>query len=88
MLDINREYERETGRQVIEDSPEWEPCHQAILKQGICGFENVGGEGDKVTGKRVTFAAFPWRWTKGDGCIVRLVAIVDPGGQYRFETGK
>jgi NADPH-dependent curcumin reductase CurA len=51
-------------------------------------FENVGGELDAVTGMRVTFAAFPWRWTKGDGCIVRLVAIVDPSGQYRIETGK
>ena len=85
---LNMEYERETGRKVIEDFPEWEPCHQAILKEGICGFENVGGDLDKVTGKRVTFAAFPWRWTKGDGCIVRLVAIVDPTGKYRIETGK
>ena len=30
--DINREYEREIGRTVIEDFPQWEPCHQAILK--------------------------------------------------------
>ena len=30
--DIHREYERETGRTVIEDFPQWEPCHQAILK--------------------------------------------------------
>jgi len=41
-----------------------------------------------VPGKRVTFAAFPWRWVKGDGCIVRLVAIVDPTGEYRIETGE
>ncbi|HWI85344.1 MAG TPA: hypothetical protein VNT42_03340 [Sphingomonas sp.] len=33
----------------------------AILSNGICGFENVGGDIDKVTGKRVIFAAFPWR---------------------------
>lgn len=37
--------------------------------------------------RRVTFAAFPWRWKKGDGCIVRLVAIVDPTGNFRIETG-
>jgi kynurenine formamidase len=85
---VNQEYERETGRRVIDDFPEWEPCHQAILKKGICGIENVGGEIDKVTGMRCTFAAFPWRWTKGDGCIVRLVAMVDPSGKYRIETGK
>jgi kynurenine formamidase len=85
---VNQEYERETGRRVIDDFPEWEPCHQAILKKGICGIENVGGEIDKVTGMRVTFAAFPWRWTKGDGCIVRLVAMVDPTGKYRIEKGR
>jgi kynurenine formamidase len=85
---INKEYEELTGRKVIEDFPEWEPCHSAILSAGICGFENVGGDIDKVTGKRVTFAAFPWRWKKGDGCIVRLVAIVDPSGTFRIETGK
>ena len=42
---------------------------------------------DKVTGKRVTFAAFPWRWKKGDGCIVRLVAMIDPSGSFRIENG-
>jgi kynurenine formamidase len=82
------EYRTETGRSVLEDFPEWEPCHRAILSKGIIGFENVGGELDKVTGKRVTFAAFPWRWIDGDGCIVRLVAITDPAGTYRIETGR
>lgn len=81
------EYETETGRKVLDDFPEWEPCHRALLSKGIIGFENVGGDLDKATGKRVTFAAFPWRWTGGDGCIVRLVAIVDPTGEYRIETG-
>ncbi len=82
------EYEAETGRKVLDDFPEWEPCHRAILSNGIYGFENVGGDLDKVTGKRVTFAAFPWRWVGGDGCIVRLVAIIDPAGTYRIETGQ
>ena len=81
------EYKAETGREVLQDFPEWEPCHRALLSNGIYGFENVGGELDKVTGKRVTFAAFPWRWVGGDGCIVRLTAIVDPKGSYRIEPG-
>jgi kynurenine formamidase len=41
------------------------------------GFENVGGDIDDVLGMRVTFAAFPIRWVKGDGSIVRIVAIVE-----------
>ncbi|MDH3811833.1 MAG: cyclase family protein, partial [Gammaproteobacteria bacterium] len=85
--DVCQEYYETTGRTVLEDFPEWEPCHNAILSHGICGFENIGGDIDKVTGKRVTFAAFPWRWKKGDGCIVRLVAMVDPSGDFRVETG-
>ena len=83
-----KEYEEETGRKVLDDFPEWEPCHRAILSKGIYGFENVGGDIDAVTGKRVTFAAFPWRWVGGDGCIVRLVAMIDPTGEYRLENGQ
>jgi kynurenine formamidase len=82
------EYKRETGRDVLDDFPFWEPCHRAILSAGICGIENVGGDIDKVTGRRLTFAAFPWRWMKGDGCIVRLVAMLDPDGKFRVERGK
>lgn len=81
------EYKREMGRDVLQDFPLWEPCHRAILSAGIPGIENVGGDVDKVTGKRVTFAAFPWRWRKGDGCIIRLVAMLDPRGKFRIERG-
>ena len=84
---ILEEYKEYTGRDAAEDFPYWEPCHRALLGNGIVGFENVGGDIDAVTGKRCTFAAFPWRWEKGDGCIVRLVAILDPTGEYRIETG-
>jgi kynurenine formamidase len=60
---VCQDYKKRTGHDVLQDFPEWEPCHRAILSAGICGFENVGGEIDAVTGKRVTFAGFPWRWT-------------------------
>jgi kynurenine formamidase len=86
--EVNDEYKVLHGHPVIDDFPYWEPCHRAILGNGIVGFENVGGDIDKVTGKRVTIAAFPWRWVQGDGCIVRMVAIVDPTGEYRLANGK
>ena len=42
---------------------------------------------DAVTGKRVTFAFFPWNWDRGDGCIIRLVAMIDKSQNYRIEKG-
>ncbi|MDA2954592.1 MAG: cyclase family protein [Actinomycetota bacterium] len=81
------EYRQETGHTVLQDFPLWEPCHRHLLSNGILGFENVGGDIDKVTGHRVTFAAFPWRWVKGDGCIIRLVAMLDPSGSFRIQKG-
>ena len=32
--------------------------------------------------------SFPWNWDRGDGCIIRLVAITDPKGNYRIEKGE
>ena len=63
-------------------------CTAFCWGNNIMGWENVGGDIDMVVGKRVTLAGFPIRWTKGDGSIVRLVAIADPKGAYRFEKGE
>ncbi len=41
------------GRDWKDDFPEWEPVHRILFKNGIMGIENVGGDIDKVTGKRV-----------------------------------
>ena len=76
------------GRDWKQDFPEWEPVHRILFKNGILGIENVGGDLDKVAGRRCTFAFFPWNWDRGDGCIIRLVAIVDPKGAYRIEKGE
>jgi len=83
---VLEEYKKETGRDAKEDFPEWEPCHRLILSHGIMGWENVGGEIDKVLGKRITIAGFPWRWRKGDGSIVRLVAIEEEA--YEFASNR
>jgi kynurenine formamidase len=76
------------GRDWKDDFPEWEPVHRILFKNGILGIENVGGDIDKVTGRRCTFAFFPWNWERGDGCIIRLVAMIDPKGGYRIEKGE
>lgn len=55
----------------------WEPCHKYMLGNGIVGIENLGGNLDKVVGKRFKFMAFPIRWWLGDGSMVRAVAEID-----------
>jgi hypothetical protein len=38
--------------------------------------------------KRCTFFAFPWRWPDGEGCALRVVAVLDPKQIFRLETGR
>jgi len=81
------EYKQATKREAIEDFPEWNPASLALLGAGIPTVENIGGDLDEVTGKRCTFQGFPWKWHEGDACVIRLVAMVDPSGSYRIESG-
>jgi kynurenine formamidase len=81
-------YKKETGRDPKADFPDWNPAHRALLGAGIATIENVGGNVDEVSGKRVTFHAYPWRWKEGDASLIRLMAILDLGGAYRIEPGK
>ncbi len=55
----------------------WEPCHKVLLGNGIVGVENLGGDLEKVVGKRFRFFALPIRWHLGDGSMVRCVAEID-----------
>ena len=59
-----------------------------LFKNGILGIENVGGDIDKVTGKRCTFAYFPWNWDRGDGCIVRLSRNPRPQAKISNREGE
>ena len=81
------EYKAETGRDVLDDFPHWEPAHKIMMSAGIPGIENIGGELDEITGKRCTFMAFPWRWPQGEGCGIRVVAVIDPDQEFRIEQG-
>ncbi len=55
----------------------WEPCHKYMMGNGIVGIENLGGDLEKVVGKRFQFWCFPLRWYLGDGTMVRAVAEID-----------
>jgi len=47
----------------------------------------VAADLDAVTGKRCTFMAFPWRFPLGDGCPIRVVAVIDPDQTFRIPAG-
>ena len=74
---VLEEYKKETGREVSEDFPYWEPCHRLLLTHGIANFENVGGDIDRVLGKRCTIFAVPVKWLRGDGSPVRIFALLE-----------
>jgi kynurenine formamidase len=84
---LNDEYKALTGRDIADDFPLWEPSHKILMSNGIPGIENIGGELDKITGKRCTFMAFPWRWPEGEGCALRVIAVIDPERKFRIERG-
>ena len=81
------EYKEATGREAIEDFPEWNAAHRTLLAAGIPTVENVGGDLNELNGKRCTFQGFPWKWPEGDACVIRLVAMLDRSGKLRLERG-
>jgi len=85
---LMEEYRELTGRDVMKDFPDWEPAHKTMLLAGIPGIESVGGQLDQVTGRRCTFLAFPWRYPTGEGCALRVVAVIDPEGRFRIPAGR
>ncbi len=86
--EIPRRYEEVVGRPPEQDFPDWNPAHRALLAAGVPTIENVGGAVDSVSGMRATFQAFPWDWRKGDACVVRLTAMLDPSGEYMLGAGE
>lgn len=88
VVELPRRYHKKTGRTVAEDFPEWNPAHRLLHAAGIPTLENVGADLDSVTGSRAAFHTAPWYWPQGDACIVRIVAITDPQGSYRLESGR
>lgn len=83
-----KKYEDATGLDPKVEHPEWNAAHKVLLGAGIPTIEQVGGDVDGLLGKRATFHAAPWNWRHGDACPVRFVAMIDPSGSLRVETGE
>lgn len=88
MKRLAKAYNDATGKDALNDFPEWNPAQRSLAYAGIPVVIQAGGDIDEVTGKRATLTAAPWKIFKGDACIVRLVAIFDPSGKVKIDTGK
>lgn len=88
------EYAKQFGVDVNDEAYSyWEPVHEVFLSKNLPGYEDVGGDVDKVLGKRCVICAFPSRWYMGDGSKVRMVAFIDeeemndvPDRVYKYGT--
>ena len=85
---LARKYGAETGRDAKDDHPLWNVAHKTLLAAGIPTIEQVGGDVDTILNRRATFHAAPWRGKALDACPIRLVAIGDPSGRVRIESGR
>jgi kynurenine formamidase len=74
---VLEQYKKETGHDVYQDFPYWEPTTRILTSHGIPNWENVGGDIDKALGKRCTIMGVPVKWLGGDGSPVRLLAILE-----------
>lgn len=81
-------YHEKTGRNANEDYPGFYPAHKALAKAGIPVIQQMAGNVDDITGKRVTMIAAPWKIRRGDACQVRFTAIIDPTGKVRIDKGE
>lgn len=84
---LAKKYRAETGRDPKIDHPHWNVAHKTLLAAGIPTVEQVGGDVGALLGKRATFHAAPWRGRALDACPIRFMAILDPSGNARVESG-
>lgn len=87
MKRLAQEYRQATGLDPSVEHGEWNVAHRTLLGAGIPTIEQVGGDVDVLLGKRATFVAAPWRLRNGDACPVRFVAMIDPSGTCRIDSG-
>ncbi len=81
-------YNEKTGRNGQEDFPGFYPAMKALCKAGIPVIQQVAGDVDDVTGKRISYIALPVKIRSGSACPVRFTAIIDPTGNARIDKGE
>jgi kynurenine formamidase len=82
------EYQAATGKDPAVEHAKWNIALRTLSGAEIPVVVQAAGDIDDLSGKRATFAATPWRLEKGDACQVRFVAMTDPEGNGRIDSGK
>ena len=75
------------GRDWAKDFPDRDPVHQTRSRPGYWAAKTSAAICILSPASAAPLRFFPWNWDRGDGCIIRLVAITDPGQAYRIERG-
>ena len=82
------EYKAATGKDPKVEHGKWNIAQRTLSGAGIPVVVQAGGDLDDLSGKRATFAATPWKIEYGDACQVRFVAMTDPEGKVRIDSGR
>jgi len=88
MKRLAKAYLDATGRDAAVDFPKWYVAGKLLAKAHIPTVIQAGGDIDDLKGKRATFAAAPWKFEHGDACQIRFVAMTDPSGKLKVDSGK
>jgi len=77
--DAVKDFEEKFGQNIDDLLPQSEflSVHRMTAKQNLPLVENLAGDIDEVTGRRMKFGAFPWRFIRGEASICRVVAFED-----------
>jgi kynurenine formamidase len=54
---------------------DYQVMHIPLFPLNIIHAENLGGDIDKVSNKRMVIGCFPWKFVGGESCISRIVAF-------------
>ncbi len=82
------EYQAATGKDPSLEFGEYFAAHKLLAAAGIPTVLQVGGDVDDLNGQTATFVAAPWKFRHGDACQIRFVAMQDPTGTCRIDSGR
>jgi len=60
---------------------------KTLLAAGIPVIKQIGGDVNVAKGRKATLGTVPWRYKHGEACPVRVIAIFDPTGSAKIESG-